>query len=255
MSSVIKIEKGHPGRVWIKERGLTVQGSRLRGNLGALVTSFQSSWASLSPVPKGWIDLEIELVASSPLYSPRHGKAQILKTGFKGNRIEQGWKIHKFQTEIDIPSTSWTTQDTLQCPLSLPLGISLECSASGPSNRSIWEASSEETWRQDRLWFPRLCSGGILQLTGEVKAALQTCKEQSTVSGANCLPDVTFQPHSSTPGSWSLRSHPQPSPDPGVRNYKFHRQLSSIWMRRRLRERNSVLCITQIMRDVFREGK
>lgn len=95
---------------------------------------------------------------------------------------------------------------------------------------------------------------GILQLTGEVKAALQTCKEQSTVSGANCLPDVTFQPHSSTPGSWP-RSHPQTSPNPGVRSYKYHRQLSSIWMRRRLRERNSVLCITQIMRDVFREGK
>ena len=89
--------------------------------------------------------------------------------------------------------------------------------------------------------------GGILQLTGEVKAALQTCKEQSMVSGANCLPDVTFQPHS-TPGSW-------PPSHPGVRSYKFHRQLSSIWMRRRLRDKNRVRCITRIMRDVFREGK
>lgn len=42
----------------------------------------------------------------------------------------------------------------------LPLGMSLVRSASGPSRKSIWDASSEGTRRHDQLWFPRSCSGG-----------------------------------------------------------------------------------------------
>lgn len=86
------------------------------------------------------------------------------------------------------------------------------------------------------------------QLTGGVKAALQTY-EQSTVSGANCLPDVTFQPHSSRKLACDLIHNLHPIQVWGAIN--FTGSLAPYGWRRL--ERNSVLCITQIMRDVFRE--
>lgn len=40
---------------------------------------------------KGWTDLKIGLASSPSLHgSRRHGEAQILKAGFKGNRVEHG---------------------------------------------------------------------------------------------------------------------------------------------------------------------
>lgn len=55
---------------------------------------------------------------------------------------------------------SWTSSEPTQDSLPLPLGVSLDRSASGPSNKFICEASSEGTRRQDQLWFPWLWRGG-----------------------------------------------------------------------------------------------
>ena len=205
--------------------------------------------------PKGWIDIEIELIASSPLYSPRHGKAQTLKTGFKGNRTEQGWRGHKTSNRNRHPIRILVHSGHFAVSSTLTSGHFLGMLRLRPIQQVHLRGLLRRNMAPGPALVPKVVQWrGILQLTGEVKAALQTCKEQPVVSGANCLPDVTFQPHSSTPGSWPP-SHPQPSPYPGVRSYKFHRQLSSICMRRRLRGKNSVLCITQITRDVFRKGK
>lgn len=97
-----------------------------------------------------------------------------------------------FQTGISIPAPSWPIQDTWKWPLPLPLGISLAGSASGPSNRSIWEASSEGTRRQDQLWFARLCSGGEYS-SSQGKSKLHSRPAMTANSQWSKLsPNVTF---------------------------------------------------------------
>lgn len=105
---------------------------------------------------------------------------------------------------MDVPALSRPIQDTSQWPLPLPLGISLECSASGPSNRSIWEASSEGTRRQDQLWFPRSCNGG----------------EYSSSQGKSKLHS---RPATRAKGQWSKLSpkHHLPAPSLHLRKLAF----------------------------------
>lgn len=73
----------------------------------------------------------------------------------KGTGENRAKETSNLPTGMDIPALSCPGRDTLGQPVPLPRGISLECSVSGPSNRSIWEASSEGTRRQDQLWLPR----------------------------------------------------------------------------------------------------
>lgn len=78
------------------------------------------------------------------------------KVYFQGDKGRTGLEKPFHFKEIGIWASSGPTQD----PLPLPLGVSLDRSASGPSNKSVCEASSEGTRRQDQLWFPWLWRGG-----------------------------------------------------------------------------------------------
>lgn len=130
--------------------------------------------------------------------------------------------VLKFQIEINIPALSWPTQDTLERQLPLPLGISLECSASGPSNRSILEASSEGTRRQDQLWFPRSCNGGEYS-SSQGKSKLHsrpamTANDQWSKLSPKC--DFLAPFHHSRKLAFASS---KPSPYPGMVNYQLHR--------------------------------
>lgn len=77
---------------------------------------------------------------------------QIFKADFQGAKVVQGWEnLFCFK---GIRPLSLVLVFSRQAPL--PLGISLERSASGPFNKFILEASSGGTRRQDQLWFPWL---------------------------------------------------------------------------------------------------
>lgn len=106
---------------------------------------------------KGWIHLTIRLTCSLIHRSRSHGEAQIFKVYFQGakGRAGLGKPLH-FKGNRQVSLVLPPPQDTLP----LPLGVSFERSASGPSNKSICEASSEGTRRQDQLWFPWLWRGG-----------------------------------------------------------------------------------------------
>lgn len=120
--------------------------------------------------------------------SRSHGKAQIFNEHFQGVNGKAGLEkpLHFISKEMVSQALSMPTQDTLP----LPLGVPLERSASGPFNKSICEASSEGTRRQDQLWFPWLWRGGEYS-SSQGKSKLHSRPAMTTkVSGTSCSPNV-----------------------------------------------------------------
>lgn len=94
---------------------------------------------------------------------------------------------------------------------------------------------------------------GVLQLAGEIEAALQACKDSQWSVGRTVSPRG---PPSPTPplqeGGLHLIHNPHAS---RVDSGQVHSWLGSIWLKRGLREKKGIPCIIQVKGGIFREGR
>lgn len=141
--------------------------------------SYEILFSFINKSVKGWIDPEIGLATSSSLYSPRrHEEAQILQTGFKGNRMEQGWRSLKISNRNRHPSPILAHLGRFAVASTLTSGHLLGMLLFGPIQQVHLGSLLGRDTAPGPALVPKVVQWrGILQLTGEVKAALQTCKD------------------------------------------------------------------------------
>lgn len=141
--------------------------------------SYEILFSFINKSVKGWIDPEIGLATSSSSYSPRrHEEAQILQTGFKVNRMEQGWRSLKISNRKRHPSPILAHLGRFAVASTLTSGHLLGMLLFGPIQQVHLGSLLGRDTAPGPALVPKVVQWrGILQLTGEVKAALQTCKD------------------------------------------------------------------------------
>ena len=138
------------------------------------------------------------------MHGPRtHGEAQILKAGFKGNRIEQGWRDLKiFKQKLTFqpgPDPSRTLCSGL-CPYlwASPWNALPQVRPTGPSGRPPRRGHGARTSSGSQ---GHAVEGSTLARRGS-RSCTPDLQRQPAVSRARRFPNVTFQSHSPTFGSW-----------------------------------------------------